>query len=70
MTTPNNTVTVVLQIASPTGETVFFWTDAREGAATDAPGKHQFASLISVLESALSDAHRHLMPTPNDHDRN
>jgi hypothetical protein len=69
MTTSTNTVTVVLQIASPSGETVFFWSDAREGAASDAPGKCQFASIISVLEAALTEAHRQFMPLP-DHDRN
>jgi hypothetical protein len=70
MTTSTNTVTVVLQITSPSGEAVFFYCDAVKGAAPNAPGKSQFASIISVLEIALTEAHRQFMPLPNDHDRN
>ena len=68
--TPNNTVFVHLEITSPTGEAVFLWLDTKEGAANDAPGKSQFASIIRVLEAGLTEAHRQFMPLPNDHDRN
>jgi len=70
MTTPTNTITVLLQIASPDGESVFFYSNARDGAPPDAPGPRQFASLIAELEQALTAAHKKLCPLPDDHDRN
>ena len=68
--TPNNAVFVHLEITSPTGGVVFYWSDTVEGAAPNAPGPSQFASIISLLETGLTEAHRQFMPLPNDHDRN